>query len=326
MKPFKISDLSQRLPQAGRIRLGHKVRARSGKPAPAKLRTFRFTSSDDKALTKVAELYGGDIRPWADRSSPDRFELYTDASEIRVVLPPDPLGGTPIFEMWEGGGNKRRCDGELCVVPRGAGPDGEDPMEVDCLCAREGRLSCRVTTRLSVVLPDVRFLGTWRMDSKGKNAAMELPGMVAGVQALDAGRGMVPAVLRLEERITWDEGKKKEYVVPVVGVDATPEELAAGSVRLGTGDSVVAALGPAEVIGEGPVALPETPDVMIPADPELVQAWLDSLTQLQQNKVLNRAREIAAARGWLVPIVIQEVSMELADVVMGEMLWTKGSG
>lgn len=326
MKPYKISDLSNRLPQAGRIRLGRKVVARNGKQAPGKLRTFRFTSSDAASLDRVADLYGGEPRRWEDKSSPDKFELLTEASEVQVALPPDPLGGTPIFELWEGGGCKRRCDGDLCVVPRGGGRDGEDPLEVPCICDREGLLACRVTTRLSVILPNVRFLGTWRVDSKGRNAAEELPGMVAGVQALQAQGGIVPAVLRLEERITWNEGRKQEYVVPVIGVDATPVEMAAGAVRLGSGDNgVVGALGPAEVvIGErGSIPLPETPDLVLPADPTLVRAWGESLTNHQRSKVLTRCVELAAERGRRVPLSFDELTVEQVDEAMGEFLWNQ---
>lgn len=334
-KPIPLRTLDRRMPQAGRIRSGHKVPTADGKDRPNALRTFRFTSKDQQSLVRVAELYGGDVKAWHDPLSPDRWEVYTEASEINVALPPgDPLGGTPIYEMWTKGGNQRRCDGETCTLAQGAGPEGADPMEVPCLCAKRG-LECKLTTRLSVILPDVRFLGTWRIDSKGRNAAEELPGMVAGVQATEAA-GIVRAILRLDHRVEMHRGKKREFVVPTLGVDATPEELAAGSVRLGLqGGAYTAALEPAAVDRcpgcESPYSLHRLgcPNELVlrdavvvdvkeagVVDPENVQAWLDTLTQTQQNKVLGKARKKAEERGMDVPNRFEEITVELADMVM----------
>jgi hypothetical protein len=353
-QPIPLRNLDRRLPQAGRIRAGRKVPMPGGKTRPGKLTTFRFTSKDEVSLNRVAELYGGDVLPWSDPLSPDRFELTTEASEIKVALPPDPLGGTPVYEMWSRGGCERRCDGETCTLSHGAGPDGSEPKEVPCLCATRGELACKLTTRLAVILPDVRFLGVWRLDSRGKNAAKELPGMVEGVQAMQA-KGIVRAVLRLDYRVEMHRGRKQEFVVPMLGVDATPEELAAGSVRLGLQDGGASApavleapspgcpgcaspyslhrrgcpneaplnpevLRPTEIITpvEGqPIVLGETPDAPVVRDPEMVRHWLDALTTAQRAKVLVKAREKAEEVGWDVPTAFEAITLELADQVLG---------
>lgn len=331
MKPIPVREMAVRMPQAGRIRAGHKVPGPKG-DRPTALRTFRFTSKDRASLLKVAELYGGEVKEWTDPLSPDRYEVYTDAAEIRVALPPgDPLGGTPIYEDWSRGGNQRRCDGEVCTLAQGAGPDGSEPMEVSCLCAREGKLTCKLTTRLSVILPDVRFLGLWRIDSRGRNAAEELPGMVAGVQATEA-RGIVRAILRLDHRIEMHRGKKREFVVPMLGVDATPEELAAGDARLGLqgGDtSPVPALEPAAADCPGCVSVyslhrrgcphePRIVDATVVGDdvPRMVRHWLDTLTSTQRNKVLKKAVAKAQEVGMDVPRMFEDITVELADLVM----------
>lgn len=351
-QPILLRNLDRRLPQAGRIRAGRKVPLPEGKSRPAKLTTFRFTSKDEVSLNRVAELYGGEVKPWEDPLSPDRFEVTTEASEIKVALPPDPLGGTPIYEMWSRGGCERRCDGETCTLSQGAGPDGSEPKEVPCLCATRGELACKLTTRLSVILPDVRFLGVWRIDSKGKNAAKELPGMVEGVQAMQE-KGIVRAVLRLDYRVEMRRGRKQEFVVPMLGVDATPEELAAGSVRLGLQDGGAPAaleaplpgcpgcaspyslhrrgcpneaplnpevLRPTEIITptEGqPIVMGEKANEVWPMDPQMVQHWLDALTAAQRAKVLVKAREKAEEVGWDVPTKFEDIGLELADQVMG---------
>jgi hypothetical protein len=232
--PIKIRDLNGQLPQAGRIRAGRKTTTSGGKVAPQKLRNFRFTSQDRASIEQVAKLYGGEVRPWNDPlAAPNQFEVITEANEIAVALPQDPLSDT-VYELWSGGGCQRRCDGETVTLAVGGGPDGSEPIERSCLCVDEGVLSCKLTTRLNVLLPEVRFLGLWRLDTKGINAAKELPGMVAGIQALQSQPGFVRAVLRLEQRQLRRPGKPvSKFVVPVLGLDNSPNEIEAGAGGLG---------------------------------------------------------------------------------------------
>lgn len=360
-RPIKIRDMTFRLPQAGRIRLGKKVPANSGRSRPQKLRTFRFTSKDKASIEKVAALYGGIVEPWNDPlAAPNQWQVETGAEEIAVALPPDPLSES-CYELWSGGGCQRRCDGEQCTLQQGGGPDGSEPVERDCLCAARGVLECKITTRLHVILPDVRFLGTWRIDTKGMNAAEELPGMVAGVQAM-ATRGFTRAILRLDYRVETSGGKRKEFVVPVIGVDATPEEIEAGTQRLGAIENPTP-LAPALTVGECPgcvsvyslhregcpnitdghdfdvvieetarraadfIDVPSEPEPVAltqhagsapgPADPEMVQAWLESLSNSQRAKVLVKARGLADRQGRLMPTTFEEISLEIADELMG---------
>lgn len=332
--PIKIRDLSGRLPEAGRIRAGKKASTSSGGTKPVALRNFRFTSTDRASIEQVAKLYGGDVHPWTDPlAAPGQFEVITEANEIAVALPPQPLSEM-VYELWSGGGCQRRCDGETVTLARGGGPDGGDPVERDCLCAARGVLECKLTTRLSVLLPEIRFLGTWRLDTKGVNAAMELPGMVAGIQAIHDRQGFVRAVLRLEQRMVRKEGQPvKRFVVPVLGLDSTPDELASGGAQLGSAAALPAldapascpgctsvfephwencpALGLADDIVSGTEDRPDVIDVE-PVDapivltesagggeynnPDLDQAWRDALTTSQQAKYLSLARISQRAR------------------------------
>lgn len=217
-----------RLPTAGRIRLGKK----GAKGQPMKLGSFRFTSSDRLALDQIAAAYGGTVKPWSDaKAGAGQFEVITDATEIRVALPPDPLGGSPSYEMWSGGGCQRRCDGETCEMLVSES-DGFDLQHTACICMAKGVLECKLTLRLSLLLPDIRFVGTWRIDTHSWNAATEIPGMVEVIQSLQA-KGIQRAVLRVEERVQVLAGKTRKYPVPVLGLDASVEELAAGSASIG---------------------------------------------------------------------------------------------
>lgn len=222
-----IANLARRIPEAGRIRIGVKA----GRAMRA-LNTFRFTSHDEEALRQVAGIYGGAVKPWSDpKAAEGQFEVITEASEIRIVLPPDPLGGTPIYEMWGGGGCERRCDG-LTAEVNVSGDDGTEKADVPCVCAAKGAMACNVVTRLAVILPEIRFGGVWRLDSKSWNVAQEMPGMVALIQSLQD-RGLTRGVLALKHRRSVTAGETHRFIVPVLGVDETVEALAAGDARLG---------------------------------------------------------------------------------------------
>lgn len=225
--PAPISTIARRLPQAGRIRLGVKTES-----AMKSIDTFRFTSQDRQSIEQVAAIYGGTVSPWSDpKAVGDQWQVITESNELRIALPPDPLGGTPIYELWGGGGCERRCDGEGCER-HVQGLDGIDVEAGPCICANKGVLECKPITRLTVLLPEVRFLGVWRLDTKSMNAAQELPGMVELIQTLQS-RGIQRAILRVERREQRIAGRTNKFVVPVLGLDSSVEELAAGSAALG---------------------------------------------------------------------------------------------
>jgi hypothetical protein len=196
------------------------------------LDTFRFTSHDEAALVQIAGMYGGEVRPWNDaKVARNQFEVITAASEIQIVLPPDPLGGTPIYEKWSGGGCDRRCDGLSCQTLV-QGPDGPEPTDVGCMCAANESMECEPRTRLSVMLASVRFGGVWRLETKSWNAAQEMPGMVELIQGLQE-RGLTRGVLALKPRRSVVAGQTRQFIVPVLGVEDSLEAIASGAAQLG---------------------------------------------------------------------------------------------
>lgn len=215
------------MPRHGKIRLGKK----GVKGQPQKIDAFRFTSGDKGAIQAIAELYGGEAKPWTDSPNKGEWEVFSDRAEIPVALPPDPLGGSPLYELWSGGGCLRRCDGEVCEVSQ-SGPDGPEVVETACLCVAADNMECKVTTRLTVILREVAFGGGWLLESHGWNAAHELPGMVDAVQAMQA-RGFVAAVLALEQRTKKVGGQTRRFVVPVVRPSVTLDALASGEGGVG---------------------------------------------------------------------------------------------
>ncbi len=240
-----IANIQRRIPEAGRIRIGEKVPTRNGKSRPSSISKFRFTSHDEAALDQIAAMYGGTVKPWSDeRAAAGQFEVTTNAPEIRIILPPDPLGSTPIYELWGGGGCERRCDGVSAAVLQ-QGPDGLEPIDVPCICRAKGEAECKMTTHLTVILPEIRFAGVWRLTTHSENAGAELPGMVELIQGLQ-GQGLSYAVLAIRQRRSVTAGETKLYNVPVLGVPESIEQLQSGALRLGSlppGQPPTAALG-----------------------------------------------------------------------------------
>lgn len=255
MRPVPIAQLERRIPVGGRIRIGTTKKAKSGKDHPAKLDTFRLTSHDKVAIEQVAAVYGGEAQQW--KGSPGdgtQWEVVTESDTLRVWLPPgDPLHQA--YELWSGGGCQRRCDGDTVQVAQQTSPDGAEMVERPCVCAADGELACKLTTRLSVLLPEVRFAGVWRIDSHGEHAAAELPGMVDMIRHMQGNSATPVAVLALEQRSSGN----RRFAVPVLRPDGTVEELARGELtaanRIGTATGAPQIAASAEAGGTTPVEL-----------------------------------------------------------------------
>jgi hypothetical protein len=213
----------------GKARLGDK----GPKGEPRKLDKFRFTSASKDRLDAIAERYGGEVREWEAHTDKGYFEVYTDTAELAVVLPPvfSAADGKPTYplsqfmEMWSAGGCQRRCDGVTML-----GPDKMTGKP--CACNPEAR-TCKPTTRISFMMPDIPGLGVWWIESKGYNAAAEMPETVE-ILARQAAEGMfVGAVLRAEKRSKVIDGKTMSFIVPVIDLpNVSVNQLASGDVPL----------------------------------------------------------------------------------------------
>src|SRR4051812_35230845 len=85
-----IIGLQRRIREVGRIRMGVQVPTRTpGKRAPKKIDRFRFTSPDRSVIEAVAGVYGGVVHEW-DNNGAGQWEVITDATELRIALPPNP--------------------------------------------------------------------------------------------------------------------------------------------------------------------------------------------------------------------------------------------
>lgn len=207
-----IIELQRRLAEIGRIRIGQQLTASNGKSRPAKLDTFRLTSPDRRRIHEAAKLYGGTPQEWQAPAG-KQWELITEADYLNVVVPPSDMAFTQYYELWSAGGCQRRCDGTTESISDGL-----------CICDPDKR-ECAIHTRLSVMLRDLAGIGVWRLDTQGYYAAVELQGAVEVVQ-LAAGRGqMLPAVLRLEQRMVKRGGQTRRFAVPVLDIEVSPAQL-----------------------------------------------------------------------------------------------------
>ncbi|MDT9688159.1 hypothetical protein Q5762_07285 [Streptomyces sp. P9(2023)] len=229
-----IIDLQRRMRQLGEIRIGHvvptgKVR-RDGKPGtrPAKLNHFRFTSPSREILASVADLYGGEVKPWTPANGgPSEFEVYSTTNRLPVLIPPQ-NAVSQWYELYAGSKCQRRCDGVT-----------EHKQDRPCMCNPEKR-DCSITTRVNVMLRDVPALGQWLLVSKGYYAAVELP---PAAELLAQAGGYVAGWLGMEEKLVQRAEGPARFMVPTLDVEITPAALMEGKV---TGAPAVAS-GPERV-------------------------------------------------------------------------------
>ena len=201
-----IIGLQRRLVEVGRIRMGEK--AESGRPV--RLETWKLTSRDQVRLKAAANAFGGEVREWKDH--PGQYELHTAVDALPILLMP----GQAIsqhYELWSGGGCKRRCDGQTEQLSDGA-----------CLCDPEQR-ECKPHTRLNVLLPDVAGVGAWRLDTTGYYAAVELTGTVDLLEVATSRGVLLPARLRIDQRSVLRDGQTRRFPVPTLDIDIRPLEM-----------------------------------------------------------------------------------------------------
>lgn len=261
--PISPIVLQRRHAELGRIRLGAKTETSSGRTRPAKLEAFRFTSVSERYIRDLAELYGGEPRPWDNNGVPS-WEVYTDATSIPVIAVKGGL--SQWMETWSGGGCIHRCDGERST--EGDYCDPEDRAHRDA----------KPTTRLSVMLPELEAIGVWRMESHGWNAAAEIPAVAELAQYVG---DLVPANLNLVQRRSVRDGQTSRFVVPVL-------DLQIGTARL---KEIVAAKSGAPAL-EAADSSSRAPALESPSTPGPAAAYDQALAAVAAAQDLDRLGEV----------------------------------
>lgn len=349
-----IGALDYRLPQAGRIRIGEQIKARSGKMMGTTLDTFKFTSGERDLLVPLAERYGGTIEPWNAKGSGDRWQVKSEATKIDVQVH---VAGsmTLSYELWDPH-LMRRCNGNVCHVLTNT-PDDAGFEEVPCLCACKGMIECTKKLRLSVLLPNMPTLGMWRFDSSSENTITEIGGFMKYMEEW-AGNGLHACTMGM--KVMRRPGK----VFTVVNLDypegigsllagesrlvqlPTPAETA-GELEAGSPPATATPAEPGGTGGAGEVdqlpsagpspASPPTDDDIVdaeivddyadltngdhPLDEDFRIEWLDSIkaSARQRNRALRRGHEIALELGEEPPRTIEDLTPAVVDRLIVEM-------
>lgn len=250
-----------------------------------------------------------------------------------MVLPPDPLGDSPTYEEWSRGGLARRCDGIVCVEPTRT-PDGVEFCEFACRCTAAEALTCKPTTRLSVLLRDIPFGGTWRVESHGWGAFHELPGMVGLIERLQSS-GLAKAYLGVRPETKAIAGQTNNWVEPYLRLDESVAEIAAGAAQLrslgtaaptpaleagSTDDDLVAEVEVAELgatngseAGGGP---PDIDDDEV-VDAELVDDELPELSDDEQRGIMHQREHGSFPPGFVITADVLEY-MRQTGIVASE--------
>lgn len=206
-----IIDIQRSLAEVGRIRMGHQVPLKGKEGTrPALLDHWRFTTPDRARADQIAELYGGEVKQWTEREG--FWEIYSTSSEIPIALLPG-YSVTQWYELWSGGGCKRRCDGQTELI-----------SDTPCMCDADDR-ECDPHTRLNVLLPEVKGLGHWLLTTSGWNAAKELPGIIEALQSISVAGEIVQARIRIDKRTEIKEGQTRHFNVPVIDVNVSLNDL-----------------------------------------------------------------------------------------------------
>ena len=206
MPILSIRD-QQQVREIGRIRMGDKKPTSSGGSRPNKLDKFRITTQDKVLAEAIAAKYGGTPKLWKpDPKDPQQWEVYVEADEIPVLVAPNQIDQW--YEQWNAGGCTHRCDGEWNQI-----------TDKPCSCDPDNR-TCKTTTRAWFMLPEIAGLGTFRLESHGYYAAIEVTAAIDLVRNAQGRGAFIPCSIAIEhrERSLIKNGKPetRKYIVPVI--------------------------------------------------------------------------------------------------------------
>lgn len=227
---MRIAGLERRLQTIGKIRLGDQVVAANGKKRPHVLDKPRLTTSNPVLLQEAAQLYGGTVKPWDDApAGPRQWELYVEVDAIPILIPPmDTL--SQCYEVWSAKGCLRRCDSQTVVQSQTAAEIGQpcrcpvDPEERQTLAAT-GQ-ACKLTTRISCMLPDLKAIGLWVIETHSYYASLWTAGMVEFLEGLAKQGRVCEAILRIERQTRKGKHGVRHFSIPtIMPQQMTPRQL-----------------------------------------------------------------------------------------------------
>lgn len=248
-----LIERQRRLYEVGIIRIGEKKTIQRGDKDitfPTSRDTFKLTSTNKGILEEAQKAYGGILQPW--EGHPGEFELLTERSTINVIFSTKPEGDqgdmqslSQWWELWGGNTCNRRCDGCNATVWKDMGRRNAkkevvlDQAKVPCLCdhdapgfrdLQKAGKACKLTSRLSVILPDVPAMGLWRLNTGSETFADETAGVLDLIEQLGI-TGLISMTMTIEFREKRTGEGEATSKFPVVKLEYTPENLLARYVQ-----------------------------------------------------------------------------------------------
>jgi hypothetical protein len=183
--PIKNLSNLRRLPRLGKISLGIKAVAESGKEYPKEVDFFVCPE-------KVQKIYG------------------EKPKELRIMFPVE--NGEVFFQQWlkSYGYNLLKCKGDGEKAYTWDEKEG-GLKEIPCPCEKLEKSECRRVGILQFLLPDVDGAGVWQISTSSKNSIIDINSSIDYIRALCGRIRMIPLILKREEMKTQriENGKPK---------------------------------------------------------------------------------------------------------------------
>jgi hypothetical protein len=208
-----VSD-QRRLPRLGKIRLGVKAVAKSGKEYPVEKDYFVVPP-------EVVAVYG---------DQPKELDVMLPVNDPEVVFPQR--------YIWYGASRGPKCIGDGEQAMR-ANVNGEfEPYA--CPCELLKRAECSQRAHLLIILPKVNLGGVYQIDLSGYHSIVDLNSGMDYVLSLVGRIALVPLKLRRVAKETHGSGRKETHYPLQIALNMTLDQLNAareGGMKLLTGPS-----------------------------------------------------------------------------------------
>lgn len=202
----------------GRFRAGYQVNGR-----PASLQKWRVTTGDPDVAEAIQDLLGGeDPQEW-DAKGEDKYEVFTDAPKVDVILD-GPSAVDARMVIWARGAKKiATCDGEIFDT------DGEPYV---CTSGdyrtraehdEQGHL-CEPVIKIRFRLAVNPELGLFEFQTSSWSMATAIGGELGELQKIN---GPATATLALEQVEYEAQGRKRRFTKPVLTVEGAAEAVKA---------------------------------------------------------------------------------------------------
>lgn len=222
---MRLIHSQRQLRERGRIRQGYSTLRQDGKKIPHRSETYILSAPDRTTIDQVASVLGGQPEEWSDGGQ-DRYRVVTKADSLRVVLSAG-MALSQRYDQYRKGFPVITCDGQTCWTP------GKGRLDArDCVCDPDNR-DCSLTTMLSVILPDLPGVGSWRLVTHSWYGAAELLATVELIESVMAVGALVPGRLFLTHRevrrLIDGKPEVRKFTVSALDLDQSVAVLGSGA-------------------------------------------------------------------------------------------------